>query len=147
MMLISDILDRVSQQIGAKSNADIGRALGIQKNPSQYVKNWRERGTIPWEELCTFAIKQKISLDWLFTGGEKQHADSINVKKIDEIESYNYLREIFDSEDIETHRAIKQNLKQFALLAKTYTPYDNVKKAAGPSSAAKRGSRKRGKAA
>lgn len=69
MMLINEILERVAQNIDKKSDAAIGRALGVKNtNPSTTVKNWRERPTIPWEELCSFAIERKISINWLLTG-------------------------------------------------------------------------------
>lgn len=75
-MLIHEIMDRLQKYLKDKNkvdqvkNIDIARAIGV-NNPSQNVKNWDARGTIPWQELYDYAVKEKISLDWLLTGEEK----------------------------------------------------------------------------
>ena len=51
MMLINDILERIKDHIKAKSDAAVTRALKVSP---QRLRGWRKRGTIPWEELCTF---------------------------------------------------------------------------------------------
>lgn len=60
--------------------------------------------------------------------------------KKNEIEFYQNLRIILDSDDAETQLAIKQNLKQFAKLVQT--PDDTPKKTGDPSNAASSGSGK-----
>jgi hypothetical protein len=71
MVLMDDIINRIKKYLKIKEDAKIARVLlGDVKNPSQQVRSWRERNTIPWEELFAFAQKQGLSFNWLLTGKE-----------------------------------------------------------------------------
>jgi hypothetical protein len=74
MVSMVEVLDRIGIYLKTTSGAKIGRALGKNKNPSQHVRNWRERGTIPWEELFLFSQEHDdISMDWLLTGKNEEN--------------------------------------------------------------------------
>lgn len=65
-MCIDEILDRLKEHLQIKSESKLARALGVRP---QNVKNWRDRGTIPWEELYIYTVNNPdVKLDWLFNG-------------------------------------------------------------------------------
>lgn len=59
------IFNRVAERTGARQDTEIAAALGVS---AQAFANWRARGTIPFEKLCQFASKNRVSLDWLVLG-------------------------------------------------------------------------------
>jgi len=71
-MLINDILCRISKWLGEDTDAAVARALSVSP---QTVNNWRNRGTIPWDNLYSFATKNALSLDWLIDGAKPSTKD------------------------------------------------------------------------
>lgn len=137
MVLINDILERIEKHINSKSDAAIARALGIKnKNSSAYVGNWRKRGTIPWEELCNFAIKEHLSFDWLLNGEERKSNYAHNWSE-EAKQSCKIVREIIDTGDAEDKESILIAIRQtYKLLQSkkgkpTGRPSDGTKKLAG----------------
>lgn len=59
------ILNRLRQVLGASSDSELARALGISR---MKVHHWRKRDTRPYPECLQVADKHRISLDWLLTG-------------------------------------------------------------------------------
>ena len=68
MALIDEIIQRIKEHLGVDSDVVVARALGIKQNPSQQIYNWRQRGTIPFEDLLHFCTERGISIDYLLTG-------------------------------------------------------------------------------
>lgn len=69
-MDITEILQRVSQVIKDESNKGIANALKVAPTTSS---TWKDRNTIPWQNLFDFAARNNVSLDWLLTGKEAPH--------------------------------------------------------------------------
>ena len=109
MMLINDILERILKHIKSESDADIARALKVEP---QNVYNWRKRGTIPWPELCTFVIEEKISFDWIFMGKENKN-ENCEVKCGDKIAQL--CKKVKDVVESETHwgASLEANINSF----------------------------------
>lgn len=80
MVLIKEILERIKQHTGAQKDSDIARILNVEP---QNVFNWKKRETIPWNELCAFAINEKLSFDWLLTGKEEEDLPGETSREID----------------------------------------------------------------
>lgn len=111
MVSMAVVLDRIGVYLKTKSDAEIGRALGKNENPSQYVNNWRRRGTIPWEELFNFSQREGVSFDWLLTG-EKEN-DFMCKWDEKSREACRKLKEIIDSDDKFAVPAILSNIDAF----------------------------------
>lgn len=62
---IADVLDRVGVICEEKTDTGIAKQLGVTR---QAITNARKRGTIPYEKLCLFAVKHKITIDYLLIG-------------------------------------------------------------------------------
>lgn len=62
---IADVLDRVGIICEEKTDTGIAKQLGVTR---QAITNARKRGTVPYEKLCSFAAKHKITVDYLLMG-------------------------------------------------------------------------------
>lgn len=62
---VGSILDRCRAVLGVESDADLGRHFG---KPRTTVSNWRQRGTVPLEELVQLHDERGVDLSWLLTG-------------------------------------------------------------------------------
>lgn len=113
-----EILERLRDHLKAKNKVDdikdveIARTLGFIEHPSQNIQNWRKRGKMPWKELYDYAIKEKIPLDWLFSGHWPEIDDywqgCEEAKPMCE-----EIREIVKSGDIDVIEALNKNIKEF----------------------------------
>ncbi len=65
MLNFSEILEKIKEIKGFKSDSDI--ALALNMSP-QALFNYRKRGTIPAEQILTFCLNEDISSDWLLLG-------------------------------------------------------------------------------
>lgn len=92
MVLMADVIDRIKQHLKTTSDADVARAFSVEP---QNIVNWRKRGTVPWVELHDFALKNKISLEWLLTG-EETTKDKSNLQQPIDI---NMLLKIIDQQN------------------------------------------------
>ena len=61
----SEIINRIKNNFGCSSESDVAKLIGISKHA---LSNHKSRGSIPYEALFTFCLKENISFDWLFTG-------------------------------------------------------------------------------
>lgn len=116
-----------------KTNDSLAAKIGVS---AQTVADYVNKKSLPRADiLLKISRALKIPMENLLTDEENYNDGVIDIRKIEEIEYYNYLREIFSSDDIETQLAVKQNLKQFAkLIKKTPNPEDTFKKCVDPSS-------------
>ncbi len=64
-----DILNRLKLILGARSDADVAKGLGISTAALSFFK---KRGKFPFERLAKFCFGKGISFDWLFTGQGNQ---------------------------------------------------------------------------
>lgn len=62
---VDDIFNRVASFANSKTDVAIAKLLGMSR---QAIANARKRETVPFEKICTFAIKNDVSLDYLFLG-------------------------------------------------------------------------------
>lgn len=62
---VNEVLDRAKEAIGTSSDAELSRHLGKYKTT---VTNYRNRGSLPWEDLVRLAESHNLSLDWLLLG-------------------------------------------------------------------------------
>jgi phage repressor protein C with HTH and peptisase S24 domain len=66
---ILDILSRIYSILGKKiPQKELAHILGT---TAQNITNWKNRNTIPVQELLDFSEKFKINFDWLLTGIDK----------------------------------------------------------------------------
>lgn len=59
------VLSRVEEVVGARSAADLARALGVQV---QTVYSWRKRRVIPFDALVRLAVERDVPLDYVILG-------------------------------------------------------------------------------
>lgn len=59
------ILNRLSELLQTKTDAELGGALGV---ASQTVSTWRNRNKVPYEQLVELSIKTGTTLDFLIFG-------------------------------------------------------------------------------
>jgi hypothetical protein len=62
-------LERMLEESGLKNESSIAKSLGISP---QAFSNFKKNGEIPAERVIQFALKYKLSIDYLLTG-EGQH--------------------------------------------------------------------------
>lgn len=68
---LPDILSRIADLVGAKTDSALADALGVTR---QTFATWKRRGKIPFEEICEFAQQRDISLDFLLLGKKETKA-------------------------------------------------------------------------
>lgn len=71
---LSAILHRMKDLTGAKTDAELSKALGISP---QTLSSWKIRESIPYALCMELAQEQGVSLDWLFLGDGQQNRTSI----------------------------------------------------------------------
>lgn len=67
MLNIEDILDRIKTELKIKNDAGLAKLFNFHQ---ANIKNWRERGTIPWDMLYALCRDKGWSFDWLISGTE-----------------------------------------------------------------------------
>jgi transcriptional regulator with XRE-family HTH domain len=108
MLLIDEILTRLKKYLGTEVDAEIARALNVSP---QRLSNWPKRGTIPWVELCTFAVERNLSFDWLLTGHEKGYTSDFSADWSDDLKNLCLeLKEILETADDVSIAALKMNM-------------------------------------
>lgn len=60
------VMRRLAAQLGAQSDADLARALGM--SPSD-LGNRKRRGSVPWERIASLAAARQVQMDALIGGG------------------------------------------------------------------------------
>ena len=60
-----DVLARVGEFLHISKSTKIAAALGV--TPQAFAR-WRSSGTVPFERLLQFALRENLSLDWLLLG-------------------------------------------------------------------------------
>lgn len=61
----SEIIERIKQICFCQTEGDVAKAIGISKSA---LSNHKSRGSLPFEALLTFCVKNGVSTDWLFMG-------------------------------------------------------------------------------
>jgi len=70
---VSDILDRLASATNASSDTELAELLGVKQNT---VSSMRARKSLSFERVINIAIRENISLDWLFTGKKSDLPDA-----------------------------------------------------------------------
>lgn len=66
-------VERMKSVAGLRSDTDLAKALDI---TPQAVSNFKNKGEIPSDLVIQFAVKYKVSVDWLLTGeGEMRRGE------------------------------------------------------------------------
>lgn len=60
-----EIIDRMRQAAEAKTDLALAAFLEV---PRGTIASWRRRNAVPLEHVMAFAVKARVSLDWLLTG-------------------------------------------------------------------------------
>lgn len=63
----NQVLNRARTAVKASTDSQLADYFG---KPRSTISGWRQRGTVPIEELVTLARDKRVSLDWLLTGAE-----------------------------------------------------------------------------
>jgi len=82
MLSIDEILSQLSELSGKKKNAELAEELGVSR---QVLGTWKKRGTIPYEVLCEYAVKNNLSLDYLFLGKVQEKKSSLDKELLGKI--------------------------------------------------------------
>lgn len=93
-MNIDEILQRVSKIIKDDSNKGLAKALKVAPTTAS---TWKDRQTIPWQNLFDFAAENKISFDWLLTG--KEATQEIQHQEETSSQSINLIAKLIDQLD------------------------------------------------
>lgn len=70
---LSAILHRMKDLTGARTDAELSKALGISP---QTLSSWKIRESIPYALCMELAQEQGVSLDWLLLGDGQQNRTS-----------------------------------------------------------------------
>lgn len=62
----SPVIDKIKSLKNVTFDSEVAKVLGIEQST---FSERRKRHSIPYKEIIDFAIKEKISLDWLLNGG------------------------------------------------------------------------------
>lgn len=70
-----EIMDRLKQYYGVKTDKAVGEKLGVNANT---IKTWSNRGKVPMDTLLKSIQNETISTDWLLTGeGEPKRKKAV----------------------------------------------------------------------
>lgn len=58
-------VERMKSAAGLRSDTDLAKALDI---TPQAISNFKNKGEVPSDLVIQFAVKYKVSVDWLLTG-------------------------------------------------------------------------------
>jgi Bacteriophage CI repressor helix-turn-helix domain len=61
-----DVIERLKFALGCKSDADLGRTIGIAPTT---ISSWRSRESIPYEEIAKLALAGKVDMGSVVIGG------------------------------------------------------------------------------
>ena len=64
-VLFTGTVDRMKSAAGLRSDTDLAKALDI---TPQAISNFKNKGEIPSDLVIQFAVKYKVSVDWLRSG-------------------------------------------------------------------------------
>lgn len=73
---LQSILQRVAEEAGASNDSELCRALQVGRSS---LPSWRERDSVPFEPLFTFARERHLSMDWLLEGRMPKHLASSEI--------------------------------------------------------------------
>lgn len=80
-------VERMKSAAGLRSDTDLAKTLNI---TPQAVSNFKNKGEIPTDLVIQFAVKYKVSVDWLLTGeGEIQRGGKQPFMAAEETVAYN----------------------------------------------------------
>lgn len=69
----NDVLERLRNVHDAQNNKALSASLNVSYST---LHNWKEKGSIPYKEVCTTALDLGISLEWLLNGTGDKYAGS-----------------------------------------------------------------------
>jgi len=121
MIDINIVLDRLKNILNLKRDIDLSEKLGRSRST---VAVWRKRGNIDYETIIEFAIKNNISLDFLFKN-EKIKEDEVDLsnKLLEEFVFYNLKRTLFKENIFNKFNANIQFLFRVVREKKNYVNY------------------------
>lgn len=72
-----DIINRMKDVIGARTDVDLSNEIGGAKSQPAV---WKKRGSVPLNACVSFALERDVSLDWLVLGrGEREASGSAKI--------------------------------------------------------------------
>ncbi len=72
MVNAQEIIHRLSEALGTKTDADMAIQLGVSKST---ISNWKARNTVPYEQCMEVTKREFLSLNWLLTGEGPMYRD------------------------------------------------------------------------
>ena len=121
MSSVEDIIERMKEVCGLKSDVELAEYLGLTR--SNAISSWKSRGSKPYSYCDIISEKKGVTIDWLLTGREPkfitQAALDIDQKELKLLEMLNGLsddhrREILSR--IESMHSASQQAKRIAEL-------------------------------
>ena len=65
MSRLNNIINRVKEVSGLRTDADVAKCLGLKPNT---LSERKARNSVPYEEIFKFCIENEIYFDWILTG-------------------------------------------------------------------------------
>ena len=73
--LIREVLDRVKEIEGVEFDKEVATPLRMSE---RNLASYKERGSMPWEQLKTYALWRGVSLEWLVNGTGPIRREELN---------------------------------------------------------------------
>lgn len=89
MYLISEIIERLKEQLNFKTDKEIYELMGVSQG---VFSNWKIRNTIPYLEITTICFNKKINIKYILTGEKNEELkenDNFKEKIIENLEKLN----------------------------------------------------------
>ncbi len=106
MYLINDVIERLKEELKAKTDKEIYDILGVSQG---VFSNWKARNKIPYLELTTLCFEENINLKYILTGEKEEINQKIEIYK-DKLREI--IKEIDDKESKYFYYLIKSKLAE-----------------------------------
>jgi len=104
--LQQEIIDRLKAFLKSKKDKDVAGLISL--SPQDFY-NRKKRDTL-LTPITTWAISKKMNLNWVIAGKGSKYLEGITDENV---WYYDAVKEVLESNDRETIKALKQNIKRF----------------------------------